>query len=77
MGRLITLAELAARTGTCESTWRKKVARGEIPVVRIGRSVRVDEGVVQLIVQCGVKSKATNAPALSQPSSSPSGATPR
>lgn len=57
MARLISLAELAARTGMCESTWRKKVARGEVPVVRIGRSVRVDEEIVKLIVTCGIRSK--------------------
>ncbi len=44
MERLISFAEAAARTGTCESTWRKKAARGEISVVRIGRSIRVSEG---------------------------------
>ena len=55
MGRLISLAELAARTSTCESTWRKKIARGELPVIRIGRSVRVDEEIMQLIIQCGVQ----------------------
>jgi excisionase family DNA binding protein len=59
MSRLISLSELATRTGTCESTWRKKVARGEIPVVRIGRSVRVDEEIMKLIVQCGVQSRST------------------
>jgi excisionase family DNA binding protein len=57
MGRLISLAELATRTSMCESTWRKKVARGEVPVIRIGRSVRVDEEVVKLIVACGVKTR--------------------
>jgi excisionase family DNA binding protein len=57
MGRLNTLAELATRTSTCESTWRKKVARGEVPVIRIGRSVRVDEEIVQLIIQCGMPSR--------------------
>lgn len=77
MGRLISLAELATRTGMCESTWRKKVARGEIPVVRIGRSVRVDEGVVQLIVQCGVRSKTINTPAQNHISINTSGASPR
>jgi excisionase family DNA binding protein len=66
MGRLISLAELAVRTGMCESTWRKKVARGEVPVIRIGRSVRVDEAVVQLIVQCGVRSKSHTAPDVHQ-----------
>lgn len=59
MGRLISLAELAVRTGMCESTWRKKVARGEVPVIRIGRAVRVDEEVVKLIVLCGVSTRKT------------------
>lgn len=62
MGRLISLAELAVRTGMCESTWRKKVARGEVPVIRIGRSVRVDEEIVKLIIQCGVRSKSHTTP---------------
>ena len=54
MGRLISLAELAVRTSTCESTWRKKIARGELPVIRIGRSVRVDEAIVELLLTCGI-----------------------
>lgn len=62
MSRLISLAELATRTGMCESTWRKKVARGEVPVVRIGRSVRVDEEIVKLIVTCGIHSKSRTVP---------------
>ncbi len=56
MGRLVPIAELAVRTGTCESTWRKKIARREIPVVRIGRSVRIAEEVVQEIILRGVPS---------------------
>ena len=55
MGQLISLAELAVRTSTCESTWRKKVASGELPVIRIGRLVRVDQEIVKLIIQCGVQ----------------------
>jgi len=60
MGRLISLAELATRTGTCESFWRKKISRGEVPVIRIGRAIRVDEEVVKLIVACGVQSRSNN-----------------
>lgn len=67
MGRLISLAELATRTGMCESTWRKKVARNEIPIIRIGRSVRVDEEIVKLIIACGVQSR-SRAPKLTDPS---------
>jgi excisionase family DNA binding protein len=54
MGRLIPIAELAMRTGTCESTWRKKIARGEISVVRIGRSIRIAEDVTEKIIECGL-----------------------
>jgi excisionase family DNA binding protein len=77
MGRLISLAELAVRTGMCESTWRKKVSRGEVPVIRIGRSVRVDEEIVKLIVQCGVRSKPSTAPVLNHQSINTTGASPR
>ena len=57
MGHLLTIAELAARTSTCEAFWRKKIALGEVPVIRIGRSVRVDEEIVKLIIQCGVQGR--------------------
>ncbi len=65
MGRLISLAELASRTGTCENTWRRAVARGEIPVVRIGRAIRVAEAEVERILRDGkrVKHAAEHVPA--------------
>ena len=62
MGRLISLAELAVRTYMCESTWRKKVASGELLVIRIGRLVRVDEEIVKLIIQCGVQRRSKGTP---------------
>jgi excisionase family DNA binding protein len=58
MARLISIAEVAACTSTCENFWRKKIARGEVPVIRIGRSVRVDEEILKLIVTCGIRSTA-------------------
>jgi excisionase family DNA binding protein len=54
MGRLVSIAELAVLTATCESTWRKKIAKGEVPVVRIGRSIRIAEHVVQEILARGL-----------------------
>jgi excisionase family DNA binding protein len=57
MGRLISLAELATRTGTCESTWRKKIARGELPVVRLGRAIRIAEHVAERIMRDGTQTK--------------------
>ena len=54
MGRLISIAELAFLTSTCEATWRKKIARGELQVLRIGRAVRIPEHVVQEILVRGL-----------------------
>lgn len=55
LGRLVSIAELAALTSMCDSTWRKRIARGQVPVVRIGRSVRVAEHVVEEILARGLK----------------------
>jgi excisionase family DNA binding protein len=41
--RLLSLATIAERTDTPRPTWYSIVARGELPAVRIGRTVRVDE----------------------------------
>lgn len=42
--RLLSLRELADETGVPRSTWYTIVARGELPVVRIGeRGIRVRE----------------------------------
>jgi excisionase family DNA binding protein len=53
MSRLVTIAELAARSGTCESGWRKAIAREEIPVIRIGRAVRIGEETVEKLIREG------------------------
>ncbi len=57
MGRLVPIAELAMRTGTCESMWRKKIARGELPIVRLGRSIRIAEEVAERIIREGTHAK--------------------
>ena len=41
--RLLSLREVAEATGVPRSTWYTMVARGEIPAVHIGRSVRVED----------------------------------
>lgn len=40
IGQLLTIADLADRLQLAEVTIRKKLARGEIPHVRIGRAIR-------------------------------------
>ena len=39
--RLLSLAECELKTGRKVPTWRKAIARREIPFVRIGRNVRI------------------------------------
>jgi len=41
--KLMTFKAVAAQTATSESYWRKVAARGEIPVVKLGRAVRIRE----------------------------------
>jgi excisionase family DNA binding protein len=43
MGRLLTLAEVATRTGTTVRFWRGVVFNRKIPIVKLGRLVRIDE----------------------------------
>jgi excisionase family DNA binding protein len=42
-GRLLTLEECAGRTSTTVRWWRRAVFEGRLPVVHIGRHVRIDE----------------------------------
>jgi len=51
--RLLTLVECEFQTGRKVSTWRKAIARREIPFVRIGRSVRIPQEVIDEMVQKG------------------------
>jgi excisionase family DNA binding protein len=40
--RLLTVAEAAKLVGVHERTIRRRVAAGELPVVRVGRCVRIE-----------------------------------
>jgi excisionase family DNA binding protein len=44
---LVTLQDAASRLGVSLSTIRRKVAAGEIPSIRVGRSVRLDLGALR------------------------------
>lgn len=41
--RLLSVEELEQRSGASRFTWRTWIAQGRIPVVRLGRLVRVKE----------------------------------
>jgi excisionase family DNA binding protein len=47
IGQLRTLRECADLTRTSLPYWRRLVAEGKIPAVRLGRLVRVDERTLQ------------------------------
>jgi excisionase family DNA binding protein len=51
--RLLTLMECESRTGRKVSTWRKAIAKREIPFVRIGRSVRIPQEIIEDLVSKG------------------------
>ncbi|CAN5514654.1 hypothetical protein BH20ACT21_BH20ACT21_25270 [soil metagenome] len=43
LGKLLTLDDCAERTGTTVRWWRRAVFEQRLPVVRLGRLVRIDE----------------------------------
>ena len=51
--RLLTLSECEVRTGRKVSTWRKAIARREIPFVHLGRSVRIPVEFVDDLIEKG------------------------
>ncbi|MDR4493754.1 MAG: helix-turn-helix domain-containing protein [Nitrospirales bacterium] len=50
---LLTLMECEEKTGRKVSTWRKAIAQRRIPFVRIGRSIRIPEEVLDELIQKG------------------------
>ena len=51
--RLLTLMQCEDRTGKKVSTWRKAIARREVPFVHLGRSVRIPEEFIEELIQKG------------------------
>ena len=49
--RLLTVAETASFFQVSEKTIRRMIERGELPFVRIGRSIRIDPEVIEKIVR--------------------------
>ncbi len=61
MGLLLTVGEVAARTGWKPSTVRKKILRRELGYVKLGRSVRIPESEIERLISNGFR------PALTEP----------
>lgn len=56
MSRLLTLQEVADRTGMTLRWWRRAVFERRITVVKLGRFVRIDEADLEAFIE---KSKAS------------------
>jgi excisionase family DNA binding protein len=52
-GKLLTVHEAEQRTGRKVSTWRKYILLRKIAYVKIGRSVRIPEEVIEAIIKKG------------------------
>lgn len=59
---LWTLKETASKTRMSEAYWRKQVLLRRIPVIKIGRCVRLDAQAVQLFLAGGVRPATTSTP---------------
>lgn len=60
-GRLLTVAEVAERTGWKVCTVRKKILRRELGYVKLARSVRIPEAELDRLIHSGFR------PALTEP----------
>jgi excisionase family DNA binding protein len=60
MGILLTVAEVAARTGWKACTVRKKILRRELGYVKLGRSVRIPESELERLIMNGFKPALTD-----------------
>jgi excisionase family DNA binding protein len=52
-GRLLTVNEAEQRTGRKASTWRRDILLTRIPYVKLGRSVRIPEEVIEALIKKG------------------------
>ena len=53
--RLLSLPDVAARTATSTAFWRKAIARRAIPIVRVGRCVRIREADLEAWLRVGLQ----------------------
>lgn len=51
--RFFSCREIAEYLGTCEKTVRRLCDRGKLPFVRIGRSVKIDKGRLDELLEAG------------------------
>lgn len=64
---LWTLKETASKTRMSEAYWRKQVPLRRIPVIKIGRSVRLDEQVVRTFLAEGTRPAKAPTPSSMRP----------
>jgi excisionase family DNA binding protein len=54
-GRLITVVEAERLTGRKRSTWRRDILERKVPIVRIGRQVRIPLAYIEEMVRRGYR----------------------
>jgi excisionase family DNA binding protein len=52
-GKLLTVDEAEQRTGRKAATWRRDILLKRIPYVKLGRSVRIPEEVIESMIKKG------------------------
>lgn len=57
---LLTVMQFAERTGWKVSTVRKKILCREIAYVKLGRSIRIQESVLDALIESGFRPAITN-----------------
>jgi len=55
---MYTVAEVAALTKSSEAKWRKKISRREIPIIKLGRQVRIPKSYVNKMLADGFQAAA-------------------
>lgn len=53
--RFLSVFEAESRTGRKASTWRADILKRRIPYVKIGRSVRIPESVIDDLIRSGYR----------------------
>lgn len=54
-GKLLSLPEVAERTSTSVAFWRKAVQRQEVPIIKVGRLIRLREEDVDAFCRFGYR----------------------
>jgi excisionase family DNA binding protein len=61
MSKYFRLSEVAAATGTCSTTIRRLIKRGELPAIKIGAHFRISEEALNQLLSRSLPAPEDNA----------------